>query len=86
MRDGRLRMQPSGSIIIIIVKGVARHRHQGDPFLPQMFYLLADSKLAVNFDLSSPSLFLAVMFSWFVMTQRQEDFCVGVFICLFFCV
>lgn len=69
-------MQPSGAIIIIIVKGVARHRQQGDPFLPQTFYLPTDSKLAVNFDLSSPSLFLAVMFSWFV----------GVFICLFFCV
>ena len=65
-------MQPSGAIIIIIVKGVARHRQQGDPFLPQMFYLPADSKLAVNFDLSSPSLFLAVM--------------VCVFICLFVCV
>ena len=58
-------MQPSGEIIIIIVQGVARHRHQGDQFLPQMFYLPADTKHAVNFDLSSPSLFLAVMFSWF---------------------
>ena len=66
MRDGRLGMQPAGAIIIIIVKGVARHRHQGDPFLPQMFYLLADSKLAVNFDLSSPSLFLAVIVCVFI--------------------
>ena len=80
MRDRRLGMQPSGEIIIIIVQGVARHRHQGDQFLPQMFYLPADSKLAVNFDLSSPSLFLAVMFFWFLCVF------ICLFVCLFVCV